>query len=408
MAQLVSGADWGLFTRLARRHKLTPIVSEVLSRNECGVPPEVVRDFGARHAVVAAYNELMARELVKVLSLLDEHRITAVSWKGPSLAALAYGKLTLRQFHDLDLLLDRDSMPRADKVLQSRGYRRRSPSDVNGDSFAARAGHDFSYDIHATRCVLEIGSRVAREPLLFGPSFDRLRDSVVHVHLAGRRVPTLRPEPLLICLCAHGAKHMWSRLQWVCDIASLMRSPDGLCDGTALAATAAAYRARRVTLLGMTLAETVTGVPVPDEFASTKAEREAVAALVRQCRPSLFARSPYPTPPLKAARFRWRAHDRSYDAIRYAALLLFRPTAAEWEALPLPRWARFLYYAIRPLRLAVNTLLTIARSRSRNTRDIANTAHLSEIPRPCGVGSRLSKCYSGVSFFCGKISEFAL
>ena len=52
-------------------------------------------------------------------------------------------------------------------------------------------------------------------------------ESLRTVTLAGRRVHTLAPEPLLLFLCSHGAKHMFERLGWICDVARfLIVTPD--------------------------------------------------------------------------------------------------------------------------------------------------------------------------------------
>ena len=49
--------------------------------------------------------------------------------------------------------------------------------------------------------------------------------------IAGREVAGLSPESLLLFLCVHGAKHMWSRLHWLGDLARLARAAAGLGGG---------------------------------------------------------------------------------------------------------------------------------------------------------------------------------
>ena len=46
--------------------------------------------------------------------------------------------------------------------------------------------------------------------------------------LEGTPVRTLAPEDLLLILCVHGAKHYWSKLGWICDVAELLRVHPGL------------------------------------------------------------------------------------------------------------------------------------------------------------------------------------
>ena len=51
---------------------------------------------------------LLTSELIKIMKLLEENDIKAIAFKGPTLAQLAYGDVTLRQYVDLDLLVELD------------------------------------------------------------------------------------------------------------------------------------------------------------------------------------------------------------------------------------------------------------------------------------------------------------
>src|SRR5206468_10826195 len=66
-------------------------------------------------------------------------------------------------------------------------------------------------------------------PSYFASAFDKLDvcKSATTAALAGRSIRVLAPEPLLLFLCAHGAKHMFERLAWICDVARfLIVTPD--------------------------------------------------------------------------------------------------------------------------------------------------------------------------------------
>jgi len=357
---LAPRTDWTVLTKLARRHRVTPLVSRALAQSQCRADSVTIRDFEQRHAVIAAQNIRLSHELVKVLSLLDENGIPAVPWKGPTLGALAYGDTSLRQFDDLDILVDHSTLLRTDRVLRAAGYRRRFPDDDRAEAFWLWARRDFVYDVPGAECGLQIGSRVVRHPVSFGPTFKQLCGGLTEVRLEGYHAQTLKPDLLLICLCAHGTKHFWPRLQWVCDIAALAQAygPDRIIADEAFCV---AHRARRVVLLGQTLAEAVTHVPIHGWAAGDHRERRTVATLVESCWPRLLARNALPPPPLKSVRFLCQAHDRLSDAARYAVALPFHPGVREWTSLQLPPPLRFLYRILRPLRLAANLLLSMKR-----------------------------------------------
>src|SRR5438128_11589161 len=104
-------------------------------------------------------------------------------------------------------------------------------------------------------------------------------ESLRTLTLAGRRVHTLAPEPLLLFLCSHGAKHMFERLGWICDIARfLMVTPD--LAWPAVVTQARRARALRQVSLGVRLAADLLGAPSPGELPSDPAVK-SLAGMVR-------------------------------------------------------------------------------------------------------------------------------
>jgi hypothetical protein len=55
--------------------------------------------------------------------LLESYEIPAIAYKGPTLAVSAYGNLSLRQFGDLDILVQDRAYERARQLLIKQGFR---------------------------------------------------------------------------------------------------------------------------------------------------------------------------------------------------------------------------------------------------------------------------------------------
>ena len=51
-------------------------------------------------------NLLLTGELINIMKLLDLKSINAIPYKGPILSNLAYGNVSLREFGDIDILID--------------------------------------------------------------------------------------------------------------------------------------------------------------------------------------------------------------------------------------------------------------------------------------------------------------
>ena len=63
-------------------------------------------------------------------------------------------------------------------------------------------------------------------------------------------------------LCAHGAKHLWARLGWLCDLARLIQMEQGIDWSEVFDQTRRSHTTRMI-LLGLLLADNLLGVELP-------------------------------------------------------------------------------------------------------------------------------------------------
>jgi hypothetical protein len=181
--------------------------------------------------------------------------------------------------------------------------------------------------------------------------FDGLWPRLEALSLGGRIVRTMSGEDLVLYLAAHGAKHMWERLEWICDFAQLVRTSPEL-DWRRIAARAGASGAERMLLLALRLARDVSGVPLPALAGRVDGDRR-VNVLARDVRTRLSdASRPFAEQPWPLRVFQLRAMDRLRDRARFACSVFLTPGPAEWAMLPLPRPLSWLYYLVRPMRVA--------------------------------------------------------
>ena len=65
----------------------------------------------------------MEDQLSTLLRNFKAAGIPAIPYKGPALAATAYGNVGLRVFGDLDILIQKEDVPRAADMMTALGYR---------------------------------------------------------------------------------------------------------------------------------------------------------------------------------------------------------------------------------------------------------------------------------------------
>ena len=189
--------------------------------------------------------------------------------------------------------------------------------------------------------------------------------SLGRTQMAGREVPCLSPEALLLFLCVHGTKHMWSRLQWLGDIARLVRKP---LDWDVVLQLAEVARCMRPLLLGLLLAHELLDVTVPEGLLARARATQAVQARAREVTLRLMRIQPTEPQSWELTAFNARMAERNWDKARHYAALLKAPTDQELERLLLPERLFFLYYPLRVARLARKYAARLVHCRFRTGR----------------------------------------
>ncbi|GAB4425072.1 MAG: hypothetical protein OHK0015_04740 [Chloroflexi bacterium OHK40] len=255
--------DWRRLIAIANGSKVLPLVGRnLLATAGSALPPEVAQALRTAVVMVTQQNLLLTGELLRVLRLLDEHSIPAFPFKGPALAAQVYGDLSLRQFGDLDVWIRPEDFLRARELVMASGYVPYLPPPDDILPVYTGTHHEYGFMRDDDAVHLELLWRVVERPFAFPRKLDEFWQRLVPISLLGRKVLSLAPEPLLICLCVHGSKHLWSRLSWVCDVAEAVRVSEGL-DWQRLLATAEEHGAGRMVRLGLYLAGKMLEAPVP-------------------------------------------------------------------------------------------------------------------------------------------------
>jgi len=278
-------------------------------------------------------NLRLTRDLTLALSALERAGVEAVAWKGPLLAATAYGNLGLREFSDLDILVRRPDLESASAVLVGLGYERANYMPRQRERQFLRAENEIMFTREGLLVDLHWRLASQRYALRLEPNdiWRRLRPA----QLAGVAVRTLAPEDLLLALCFHGAQHSWERLSWICDIAELLRA-GAPPDWAIVQARARALGIERTTRLGLSLTRSLLGAELDPVIISWIGEDRAVAALRRQVCSALDRTAPEPIRSPYRSSFYVRTRERWRDRVTFVAGTLLTPTEADWRALRLP------------------------------------------------------------------------
>lgn len=349
--------DWDGLMRAAYGHGVAPLVySRLHDTFPEAVPPGVMDRLRDHFGAARLRNLYLSGELLKLLGLLERNGVPALPYKGPVVAAAAYGDLSLREFGDLDVLIRRRDVPRAKEALATLGYRPQPPLAAAQEAALLRFERQYPL-AREDGTVVELHWTVAPAAYSFVLDSEEMWGRIVPAPVGGGSVRTLSLEDTILVLCVHGTAHLWERLCWIRDVAGLLVRPPGP-DHELLLARARASNAKRPLLLGLFLAADLLGAELPENVrraANADGTARALAARVHEhLHQHLLAPAPRegdPDGPERRA-FQASALERYRDRLRYRVRGIMVPGPADWEAVPLPEKLVPLYHLLRPVRLA--------------------------------------------------------
>src|SRR5574337_408709 len=345
------GLDWAYLVASAAEEGVTPLLFWQL-KAACpeDVPQAWREQLHEEYRKNIIRNLFLTAELLKILDGFRADGISAVPYKGPVLAAQAYGELAFRHFDDLDIVLRQRDVAKAHEWLTSRGYRAAIPRaavremparKIPGQYLFRRDAGDSIVEIHTERTL-----RYFPTPLELDSLAQRLRP----VSLCGCEVLTFSSEDALPILCVHGSKHFWERLSWVADIAELTQISGGL-DWDATVGRAREMGAERMLYLGLYLAHDLLRAPVPAGVLQRVTTDGAVRSLGAQVRAEFFRKSRTPPGVARRVLFRMRMRGNAWEGVRYVFCQSTAHTQEDWSLARMSPALAPLDGALRPFRL---------------------------------------------------------
>jgi hypothetical protein len=354
--------DWTYLLRTASRHRIAPLLFRSLDASyREAVPEDVMSWLQERFHANSRRNLLLTRDLFGILDALEERNIPAIPYKGPVLATVAYGNLALREFGDLDLLLDVEDVLKAKEVLISLGYRPRAQMTEAQEVAFLRyeRQYEFARDDGA---MVELQWKVTPGYFPFPLDHRYAWERTIPVSLGGRTVRTFSPEDLLLVLCVHGPVHCWGRLGLICDIAELVRASGDL-DWERLVRRASALESKRMLLLGLFLANQLLDTNLDATVLREVRADATVEELAGEVRERLFSEEADSQGILEGTAFRGfhlRTIEGIQEKLRYCVHRAVTPTLWEWRLLPLPAAFFPFYHVLRPILLTGKLGLRLA------------------------------------------------
>lgn len=351
-ALLGYGVHWAHVIRSAQRHHMLPLLySNLNALHRDAVPEAALSELQDRFNTNAARNLFVTHELLKLLDLFDRHRIPAVPFKGPTLAALAYGDPFLRTFGDLDILVHKQDVFRAQDLLISRGHRPRFQEGLASKTGDLESAYADSFVSEDARIGVDLHWHITYRYHFVPVDTELMWERISPVSLIGDAVHTFSTEAMLLILCIQGTKDSWKSLKHICDVAELLRVPRQI-DWSWLIEQCNRCGAKRIVAIGLLLANEVLEAPVPSGILQRLRADRAVQSVAMEVSRHLYndigSGTGYPPRGVAGHAFFLKSRERLRDKVRYSIFLARTNQRDRWHV-GLPAVFSLLYYLLWPL-----------------------------------------------------------
>ena len=341
--------EWNEFLRLADHHGVLPLVSRNLHWEGAKLPAEIEKRLQRADEENVRRSLWFATELSRILKHFEQRNLKAIPYKGPSLAAVVYGDLALRSFNDLDFLISPGDFKRTQQALGELGY---LPAGMSpkAERYWLKKGYERSFDSENGKNLLELQWSLLPYFYAVDLRLEDLFSRSMHTEVAGEKIACLSPEDSLLVLSLHAAKHLWTRLIWVCDIAESIRTQ-------AIDHVVVVRRARDAGILRMLgvslwLAEQLLGAALSSAFRDVLEADPEINVLGRLFSERLARGASYDFESPGYFLLVRKLRERRSDRWRYLWRLIWTPGVGDLAAVSLPEALFPLYRVIRLGRLA--------------------------------------------------------
>jgi hypothetical protein len=323
---------------LAYAHGVFPLVYKTLKNYEELIPQNILHSMKKYNMEIAKENMLMTAELIKVMQLLEQNGIEAIAFKGPTLAQMAYGDITLRQYSDLDILIHKKDVYKVYTLLKN-NYIRSLKLTPSQEKIWLKYAHDLGLTgkngIHTEFhwSMLDSDHPVNLQKINFFA-----HQQVVKINNA--EIAIISNEIFLLYLCIHGSKHMFERIEWIVDIDKFVRANE--IDWKKFQTLVEGKNYSNFVHLGLYLAKNILNTSIPTELQYINKKVLKVYHYILDVL-NTHAEAKNST----NIKFMLQLFTSKRDTIQFIHKMYFKPTFSEYWYVNLPGSLYFFYYPIR-------------------------------------------------------------
>jgi len=374
----ISRRDEGAFIALAKQHKVPATAFAGLKALGLAFGAPAMRDLKRTAASQGAARLLLMQEWPLITEAFKSAGIPCLTIKGPASSLQLYGSALTREFGDLDLLVNVPELSCVVPIMKSFGYNSflySVAAAIAPHSALAAKVHHAVFQKEGRPSLVEVHGRTWTDGRdLYREDIDALFARSTSVTHNGVAYSTLSLADQGVFLIAHGVSHAWCLLHWVLDAAALFNRSDEALHRE-MAQRIVALGMERQLKLTVGLIKKLFPILIPEPLMAIVAEeRRRLKGSLGFARESLHVGGRKMNGNVNIFRlslvYLMPLAPRFWQKLSILTSLWLTPQS-DIDALPLPRFLRFLYIPLRPFFVIPRRIMrTLHRRRSQLARAI--------------------------------------
>jgi hypothetical protein len=264
--------DWSYILERSKREAVSPFIYYHLNNAHYNdaVPRSIWEEFKAIYYNNSLRNTILCEEAKRILIIFNEENIKAIILKGIFLAQNIYKNIALRPMSDIDLLIKKEDLARANTILTSLGYA--SPPNytdyLKKDLIASintllyNKNHASTFFIHLHWHL--INSTWPLDSLVSKMDMERIWAYAKPIQLDSINALILSPEHYLLYLAHHSFNHSFDRFILFSDILEFLRCYKDRIDWKVLSEEAKRFNLSRILYYSLFLASKRLRYDIPE------------------------------------------------------------------------------------------------------------------------------------------------
>ena len=213
--------DWVVFLSLLKRNRVLPMVCHNLHRWNVELPIKVELKAARFEHIKNALQQTAI--LLEINKLFTDNGIECIHFKGASLSQYLYRDPTLRQYKDIDILIERKNIKFAHELLISNGFSTTTPL-FKKQPYLNNEYEHFRKDYFFTRAGFQIELHWSLINLLDSDVNMDFFSNTQSIPLQNQSIQILDNPYYLSYLILHGCISGWSRLHWLIDVVDFIKT----------------------------------------------------------------------------------------------------------------------------------------------------------------------------------------